>query len=58
MADAETHDRTWARSVVWLVIGFIKYFAYGRRHFVPGIKQRAPAVVPVDPAAVGSGSIL
>jgi hypothetical protein len=27
---------TWERLVIWLVIGLVAYFAYGRRHALTG----------------------
>ncbi|WP_120337550.1 amino acid permease [Cryobacterium soli] len=31
---------TWVRFLVWLVLGFIVYFAYGRRHSLVGINAK------------------
>ena len=31
---------TWVRFLVWLLLGFIVYFAYGRRHSVLGLKAK------------------
>jgi APA family basic amino acid/polyamine antiporter len=31
---------TWARFGVWLLLGFIVYFAYGRRHSLVGIEAK------------------
>jgi APA family basic amino acid/polyamine antiporter len=32
---------TWVRFLVWLALGFIIYFSYGRRHSVLGLKAKA-----------------
>jgi hypothetical protein len=36
---------TWLRLIVWLLIGFVVYFAYGRHHSVlrKGVDDRANA---------------
>ncbi|RNE62475.1 amino acid permease [Cryobacterium tepidiphilum] len=31
---------TWVRFLVWLVVGFILYFSYGRRHSVVGLRAK------------------
>jgi len=33
--------QTWVRLIVWLVIGLVVYFAYGRRHSLVG-RSNAP----------------
>ena len=38
----------WARLIVWLALGFLIYFAYGRHH---SVMARAIAPEPGDPAA-------
>ena len=39
---------TWARLVIWLVLGMGVYFAYGRGHAVAVREARFPAPAPAD----------
>jgi basic amino acid/polyamine antiporter, APA family len=47
---------TWKRLIYWLLLGFIIYFSYGRRHSVLA-KQRAAAKAEAAGASTGSAGV-
>ncbi|CAI9413498.1 amino acid permease [Nocardioides sp. T2.26MG-1] len=39
---------TWLRFLIWMALGFIIYFLYGRTHSRVGLRERGEAVAPVE----------